>query len=104
MTTVLNGKRAVVTGAAGGIGAALAAELIDRGTAVVLADLSPDVSDIAAELGASAFAWTGDVSSVEGIGALIDFADDCLGGIDLYFANAGIIGPAMLGEDDADWD
>ena len=42
--------------------------------------------------------------SVEGIGALIDFADDCLGGIDLYFANAGIIGPAMLGEDDADWD
>ncbi|WP_114148966.1 SDR family NAD(P)-dependent oxidoreductase, partial [Brevibacterium epidermidis] len=80
MTTVLNGKRAVVTGAAGGIGAALAAELIDRGTAVVLADLSPDVSDTAAELGASAFAWTGDVSSVEGIGALIEFADDRLGG------------------------
>ncbi|MEY8570124.1 SDR family oxidoreductase [Brevibacterium linens] len=104
MTTVLNGKRAVVTGAAGGIGAALAAELIDRGTAVVLADLSPDVSDTAAELGASAFAWTGDVSSVEGIGALIEFADDRLGGIDLYFANAGIIGPAMLGETDADWD
>ena len=35
------GRRAVVTGAAGGIGAALAAELIDRGADVVLADLSP---------------------------------------------------------------
>ena len=41
--------------------------------------------------------------SVEGIGAH-RIADDRLGGIDLYFANAGIIGPAMLGEDDADWD
>ena len=104
MTSALAGRRAVVTGAAGGIGAALAAALIDRGAAVVLADLSPAVGDTAAGLGASAFAWTGDVSSVEGIGALIDFADDRLGGIDLYFANAGIIGPAMLGEDDADWD
>lgn len=104
MTSSLVGKRAVVTGAAGGIGAALAAELIERGASVVLADLSPTVGDTAAVLGTSAFAWTGDVSSVEGIGALIESADDSLGGIDLYFANAGIIGPAMLGESDADWD
>lgn len=104
MTSPLAGKRAVVTGAAGGIGAALAAELVERGASVVLADLSPTVDDTAAELGESAFAWTGDVSSVDGIGALIESADGRLGGIDLYFANAGIIGPAMLGDSDADWD
>lgn len=104
MTSTLTGRRVVVTGAAGGIGAALAAALIDRGAEVVLADLSPEVSGTAAGLGPSAFAWIGDVSSVEGISALIEFADDRLGGIDLYFANAGIIGPAMLGENDADWD
>ncbi|WP_447415021.1 SDR family NAD(P)-dependent oxidoreductase, partial [Clostridium perfringens] len=67
----------------------MAAELIERGASVVLADLSPTVDDTAAELGESAFAWTGDVSSVDGIGALIESADDSLGGIDLYFANAG---------------
>lgn len=96
--------RAVVTGAAGGIGAALAAELINRGAAVVLADLSPQVTDTADRLGEGAHAWVGDVSSVAGIDELIAFADDHLGGVDCYFANAGIIGPAMLGESDADWD
>lgn len=104
MTSPLAGKRAVVTGAAGGIGAAMSAELIARGATVVLADLSPTAGGTAAELGPSAYAWTGDVSTVEGIAALIEFSDDRLGGIDLYFANAGIIGPAMLGETDADWD
>lgn len=104
MTTTIAGKRAVVTGAAGGIGAALAAELISRGASVVLADLSPAVADTAAELGDHAHSWTGDVSSVPGIGELIAVADDHLGGVDMYFANAGIIGPAMLGDSDAGWD
>ena len=93
MTSHVSGQSVIVTGAAGGIGAALAAELIDRGAAVVLADLSPSVADTAAALGSSAHAWTGDVSSVAGISELIAFADDRLGGVDAYFANAGIIGP-----------
>ena len=108
--------KVIVTGAAGGIGAALATELINRGAAVVLADLSPTVTDTAAELEASsnstvdspasarAHAWVGDVSSVAGIDDLIAFADERLGGVDMYFANAGIIGPAGLGDSDADWD
>lgn len=104
MTSHVSGQSVIVTGAAGGIGAALAAELIDRGAAVVLADLSPSVADTAAALGSSAHAWTGDVSSVAGISELIAFADDRLGGVDAYFANAGIIGPGMLGDSDEDWD
>ncbi|UVI37324.1 SDR family oxidoreductase [Brevibacterium spongiae] len=104
MTATVAGRRAVVTGAAGGIGAALAAELLERGASVVLADLAPTVAATAAGLGDGAHAWTGDVSSVAGVGELIAFADDRLGEVDMYFANAGIIGPAMLGETDADWD
>lgn len=97
-------KRVIVTGGAGGIGAALATELIARGARVVLADLSPAVTDTAAVLGSGAQAWVGDVSSVDGIDDLIAFTDDRLGGVDMYFANAGIIGPAGLGDSDGDWD
>lgn len=109
MSSLANTK-AIVTGAAGGIGAALAAELITRGATVVLADLSATVTDTAAGLNSgaglksNAHAWVGDVSSVAGIDDLIAFADDRLGGVDMYFANAGIIGPGGLGSSDADWD
>ncbi|MDN6374208.1 MAG: SDR family oxidoreductase [Brevibacterium aurantiacum] len=109
---IVNGTRAIVTGAAGGIGAALAAELISRGATVVLADISATVADTASALNtdtasgfeSGAHAWVGDVSSVAGIDELIAFTDDRLGGVDMYFANAGIIGPGELGENDADWD
>ncbi|GAA1873703.1 SDR family oxidoreductase [Brevibacterium marinum] len=125
MTTAdFAGRRAIVTGAAGGIGAALAAELISRGAAVVLADLSPSVTDTASALNADAadgrnvaagldsgatpdsraHAWVGDVSSVADIDDLIAFADEAIDGVDMYFANAGIIGPGDLGDSDADWD
>lgn len=103
-TETFTDARAIVTGAAGGIGAALAAELIARGASVVLADLSPTVTDTAAALKDGAHAWVGDVSSVAGIDELIAVADDRLGGVDMYFANAGIIGPGELGESDGDWD
>ncbi|WP_209325369.1 SDR family oxidoreductase [Brevibacterium renqingii] len=111
----VDGARVIVTGAAGGIGAALAAKLISRGASVVLADLSPTVKQTAEHLAAGshgdsdgagphAHSWVGDVSSVAGVGELIAFADNRLGGVDMYFANAGIIGPAMLGDSDAEWD
>ncbi|MDN5634231.1 MAG: SDR family NAD(P)-dependent oxidoreductase, partial [Brevibacterium sp.] len=85
---IVNGTRAIVTGAAGGIGAALAAELISRGATVVLADISATVADTASALNtdtasgfeSGAHAWVGDVSSVAGIDELIAFADDRLGG------------------------
>ncbi|HJA39828.1 MAG TPA: SDR family NAD(P)-dependent oxidoreductase, partial [Candidatus Brevibacterium intestinigallinarum] len=46
----VSGRTAVVTGAAGGIGAALAAELVDRGARVLLADLDPAVETTAQSL------------------------------------------------------
>ncbi len=96
------GRIAIVTGAARGIGAALAAELTRRGARVVLADLSPEVEATAAALGQPS--WTGDASSVDGIASLLETARESLGEVDLYFANAGITGPPGLGTGDAEWD
>lgn len=97
----LKGRNAVVTGAAGGIGAAVAAALRERGARVLLADLAEEVSDTAAQLGQPH--WRGDVSSAGGVAELVDTAERELGQVDLYFANAGITGVTGLGGE-SDWD
>jgi len=97
----VTGRRAVVTGAAGGIGAALAAELTSRGAHVLLADIDPAVAGTAE--GLSQAHWTGDVASADGVGSLLHTARSQLGDVDLYFANAGISGASGLGDDD-EWD
>ncbi|WP_193072298.1 SDR family oxidoreductase [Brevibacterium sp. FME37] len=97
----LKGRNAVVTGAAGGIGAAVAAALHERGTRVLLADLDESVADTAATLGQRY--WVGDVSSASGVAELVNTAERELGQVDLYFANAGITGVTGLGGD-GDWD
>lgn len=96
----VTGAVAVVTGGAGGIGRALGAELTSRGARVLLADISPAVTSTAQELGCSA--WQGNCASTAGIAELLDAASQ-LGPVDLFFANAGIMGASGLG-DDAGWD
>ena len=98
----VSGAVAVVTGGAGGIGQAIAAQLIDRGASVMLADVVDTVSVVASELGCRA--WQGDCASEDGITELLARTRAELGEIDLYFANAGIAGARGLGESDADWD
>jgi NAD(P)-dependent dehydrogenase (short-subunit alcohol dehydrogenase family) len=83
----VEGKVAVVTGAAGGIGAALARGLADAGARVVTTDLRGDVDLV------------GDVSSPEHIAAVLQLA----GPVDLYCANAGVPGAQGLGDDEDDW-
>ncbi|MEY4362305.1 MAG: hypothetical protein RL391_1611 [Actinomycetota bacterium] len=90
-----SGARVVVTGAAGGIGAALARRFHGLGSRVVLTDLHEGgVTRIAAELDAlrpgSAFAVAADIGTENGNHQLIDAARGFLGGIDLFFANAGV--------------
>lgn len=97
----VNGNVAVVTGGAGGIGRALGAELVRRGARVVLADLSPAVKDVAQEIGCEG--WHGDVAATSGIRDLISHTENTLGPIDLFFANAGIMGQSGLGDEDS-WD
>ncbi|WP_405619697.1 SDR family oxidoreductase [Streptomyces sp. NBC_01508] len=96
MSTV-RGTRVVVTGAGGGIGAALARGFAAGGARVVVNDLDPEkAAAVAEDIGAGTVAVPGDASAV------VERARDALGGtVDIYCANAGLGsgGDAFAGED-----
>src|SRR3954462_972395 len=85
------GKVAVVTGAAQGIGEAYARALAAEGASVVVADLNAEAGEkVAADVG-GLFVRT-DVSSAESAGAMVEAAVAAYGGIDLLVNNAAIYG------------
>lgn len=91
------GKRAVVTGAASGIGRALAIGLAERGARVVMADIAePALRDAAAEIGDAAIAMRCDVADPAAVDRLAAAARNALGGVDLVFANAGVLANGAL--------
>ena len=95
-------KVAVVTGGAGGIGAALAAGLAEQGARVVVADLDPErTRQVAAAVGGIAVA--GDVCRVEVLKEMIAAAETNFGPVDIFFANAGVGGEAGIGESEEEW-
>ncbi|MEC3918316.1 SDR family oxidoreductase [Nocardia sp. CDC160] len=101
------GRNAIVTGGGGGIGGAIAAHLVRAGAKVVVADLNPDtaaavVAELEAEVPGAAVAVGADVSDPARIEELIARCEAEFGPVDLYFANAGVMGPVELG-DDKDW-
>ena len=84
----LDGKHVVVTGAARGIGAALARRFHQAGARVVVADregLSAILDELAGSVGVTA-----DIGTEAGNIDLIRAAEDAFGPIDLFFANAGV--------------
>lgn len=103
-------KVAVVTGAASGIGNALAQKCLDEGMNVVLAD----IEEAALERAAEAFAAQGkntvlpvktDVSILEEIEALAEKTISEFGAVHLLFNNAGVGGaPSVLESSQADWE
>lgn len=95
-------KVAVVTGAAGGIGAALATKLAGLGARVVVSDLDAERAHaVAADLGATLVA--GDAASEDGVAALIETVQDEVGPIDMWFANAGVDLGSGLDSTEDDW-
>jgi NAD(P)-dependent dehydrogenase (short-subunit alcohol dehydrogenase family) len=98
----LHATRAVVTGAARGIGRAIATRLVAEGWQVVVSDVDADeLRRTAAELGAHPV--VADVATDEGVEALIDAAEAHLGAIDAFFGNAGFALMGGLDTTDADW-
>lgn len=88
--TELNGRRVVITGAARGIGAALARRLHSRGAQVALAGLEPELlAQVAADCGGAPWA-TCDVADRDQVEAAVEKAVSSLGGLDVVVANAGI--------------
>ena len=82
----------VVTGAGGGIGAALARRFAADGARVVVNDVNAAAAEkVAAEIGGRAV--PGDAGSEADVQRLVDVAWDELGGIDLFCSNAGVLSP-----------
>ncbi len=90
----LSGMRAIITGASGGIGRALALELAGRGVRSVLLARSSDkldeVRDATAEIGEPAIVVVGDVTDPAARDEVIQLARNELGGLDLLINNAGV--------------
>ena len=92
MDVRLDGKVAIVTGAARGQGAAEAELLVESGASVVMTDVLDDAGrDLAERLGDMAVFVSHDVSSVGGWKIVVESAVDRFGGIDVLVNNAGIL-------------
>ncbi len=87
----LEGKRALVTGASGGIGAAIARALHVQGAAVVLSGRNrAALNSLAAELGGRAHVAVADLATAAGCDTLADAAQRAAGGLDILVNNAGL--------------
>ena len=101
----LEDKRALVTGAAAGIGAAIAATYRDAGARVHICDVDTGALDAFATRHPDITCSVIDVSDDDAVGRLFDDAQRALGGLDILVNNAGIAGPTARVEDMsvADW-
>ncbi|MEL7027698.1 MAG: SDR family oxidoreductase [Pseudomonadota bacterium] len=109
MGSELSGKTAIITGGASGIGAGTARVFVEEGARVVISDVQDEKGEaLAAELGDAARYRRADVSDPNDVEALVGFAVDALGGLDIMFNNAGISGDMQhkefLDEDYAEFD
>src|SRR5689334_18887817 len=90
----LNGKTAIVTGAASGIGLGIAKALAHAGANIVLADLRPDALAAAKQqietIGGRAAAVTVDVSDADSVAAAGKAAQDAFGSLHIAVNNAGV--------------
>ncbi|WP_433378745.1 SDR family NAD(P)-dependent oxidoreductase [Actinoplanes sp. CA-142083] len=103
MVSRLEGKVAVITGAAMGMGAGAARRFVTEGARVVLADIDlPAASALAKELGDNAVAVGHDVSDERSWETVVGTAEATFGGIDILLNNAGIWRTAPLVEQSAE--
>ena len=103
----LDGKTAIVTGAASGFGAGIARKFIAEGARVIIADINAEAAAaMAAELGSAAVPQAVDVSDAAAVQAMADAALAAFGQLDILVNNAGVTHmPAPLEEvSEADFD
>ena len=93
----LTGKSALVTGASGGIGAAIARALYGAGATVALSGTrEAPLQALAAELGARAHVLPCNLSDPKAVEALPKAAQDAMGGLDILINNAGITRDTLM--------
>ena len=101
----LTGKAALVTGASGGIGGAIARTLHAQGAAVTLSGTRPGPPEaLAAELGSRVHVLPTDLSDAQAVEALPKKAAELMGAVDILVNNAGVTrDQLMMRMSDADW-
>lgn len=102
----LTNKTALVTGASGGIGAAIAKALAAAGARVAISGTNMDkLNALKAELGGNAVIVAADLSDPEAVAALVDNAEKELGQLDILVNNAGLTRDTLaIRMKDEDWD
>ncbi len=87
----LTGKRAVITGAANGIGKAIADLYLERGAKIVATDINSDELDAAFDDTPDVTTVVGDISDDATQTTVLETAESALGGLDILVNNAGIV-------------
>jgi NAD(P)-dependent dehydrogenase (short-subunit alcohol dehydrogenase family) len=88
----LQGKVAVVTGGAHGLGEAIARRMVDEGAAVAILDRDPNGEQVAKDIGDGAVFRTCDVTREDDVAGALDAVAEQLGHIDVLVNNAGVEG------------
>ena len=102
----LTGKCALVTGATGGLGGAIAKALHAQGAKVALSGTRVDALDaLRAELGENAFVTPCNLADSAAVDALVPAAEAAMGGLDILVNNAGVTKDNLFMRlKDEDWD
>jgi NAD(P)-dependent dehydrogenase (short-subunit alcohol dehydrogenase family) len=101
----LDGKICVITGAAGGIGQAIAVEFAQGGARVVVSDVraASDRVEVLAKR-VSGVALIADVANESDIRSLVNKTESEVGPIDAFVSNAGVLFPGTIDAPDHQWD
>ena len=99
MSSNLDGKIAIITGAANGIGAAIAKDFAARGAKVFITDIAADAGEAtAAEIGANAFFMQHNVTDEDGWKAVFEQCEATFGKANVLINNAGIEVTAFISQ------
>jgi 3-oxoacyl-[acyl-carrier protein] reductase len=101
----LSGKSALITGASGGIGGAIARALHGAGATVALSGTRVEALEgLASELGENAHITPANLSDAESLAALIGTAEEAMGAVDILINNAGLTRDMLsMRLSDEDW-
>lgn len=99
MSGSLNGRRALVTAGASGIGRVIAQRLIEAGARCMVCDVDAAALDEYASTFGKGLAMRADVADEAQVDVLFDQLEQQLGGLDILVNNAGISGPTLPAEE-----